>query len=104
MDTDEIKGKLQNAFGKVEQTVGEAVGSRNLSNAGTEDRVKGAATETWGKTKDTVRSVADTEPASTSVNEVRTTAQGENLRDRIAGGAERLKDSINARMDNVKDR
>ena len=44
MDTDQIKGKLQNAFGKVEEAVGEAVGSQNLSNAGAEDRLKGAAT------------------------------------------------------------
>ena len=37
MNFDEIKGKAQNAFGKAEEAVGKAVGSQNLSNAGTED-------------------------------------------------------------------
>ena len=97
MDMDQIKGKLQNAFGKAEEVVGEAVGSKDLSNAGTEDRVKGAATETWGNAKDTVRSVGDTE-------HTHATAHADSARDSMASGAERLRDSINAKLDNTKDR
>lgn len=92
MDTDQIKGKLQNAFGKAEEAVGKAIGNQNLVNAGTEDRVKGAATETWGNAKDTVRGAKDTAHTET-------TAAG----DRTAGGAESLRDSINAKLDNVQD-
>ena len=102
MDTDQIKGKLQNAFGKVEEAVGEAVGSQNLANAGAEDRLKGAATETWGNTKDTVRSVGETAHTQAEVDRDRTVAHGETLRDRIVGGAEHLKDSINSRLDHTK--
>lgn len=104
MDTDQIKGKLQNAFGKAEEAVGGAIGNQNLSNAGAEDRLKGSATETWGNAKDTVRNVGDTVRTDAAVHEDRTVAQGESLRDRFVSGAEHLKDSINAKMDNVKDK
>ena len=103
MDIDQIKGKLQNAFGKAEETVGEAIGSQNLSNAGAEDRVKGAATETWGNAKDTVREVRDTAHTNAAVHEDRAAEQGGTLRDKIVSGTEHLKESINAKMDNVKD-
>ncbi len=97
MDMDQIKGKLQNAFGKAEEFVGEAVGSKDLSNAGAEDRVKGAATETWGNAKDAVHSAGET---------VRTdaTVHGDTTRDSMASGAERLRDSINSKLDSTKDR
>ena len=66
MNFDEVKGKVQNAFGKTEEAVGEAVGSQNLSNAGAEDRVKGAAKETWGNAKDAVTGAKDDASAHTS--------------------------------------
>ena len=102
MDSDQIKGKLQNAFGKVEEFVGEAVGSHNLSNAGAEDRLKGSAIETWGNAKDTVRSVGDTVHTSAAAHEDRASAEGASLRDRVATGTEHLKDSINSKMDDAK--
>ncbi len=102
MDTDQIKGKLQNAFGKAEEAVGEAIGSQNLANAGAEDRLKGAAVETWGNAKDTVHSAGDTARVHTEAAEDRTAVQGESLRDRIVDGAERLKNSVNAKLDNAK--
>ena len=103
MDTDQIKGKLQNVFGKAEEAVGEAIGSQHLSNAGAEDRLKGVATETWGNAKDTVHNVGSTARTDAAVHEDRASAQGESLRDRFVSGAEHLKDSINAKMDNVKE-
>ncbi len=75
MNTDQIKGKMQNAFGKAEEAVGEAVGSRDLSNAGVEDRVKGAAKETWGNTKDTVREVRDTAHTEAAIERERINGQ-----------------------------
>ena len=102
MDADQIKGKLQNAFGKVEEAVGEAIGSQNLANAGAEDRVKGAATETWGNTKDTVKGASETVSARTGSTEDRVEHRDESLRDRIARGAEHLRDSVDAKLDNAK--
>ena len=103
MDTDQIKGKLQNVFGKAEEAVGEAIGSQNLSNAGAEDRLKGAATETWGNAKDTVHSVGTTAHTEAAVHEDRVAEHGGSLRDRFVAGAENLKDSINSKLDNTKD-
>ena len=102
MDTDQIKGKLQNAFGKAEESVGKAVGSTDLQNAGAEDRLKGGAKETWGNAKDTVREVRDTARTDTAVHADHATMEGESLRSRIVNGAEHLKDSINAKMDSAK--
>lgn len=115
MDTDQIKGKLQNAFGKVEQAVGEAVGSNHLSNAGTEDRIKGAGTETWGNVKDTASTIGHTADHNTAVASredavasredtvVGTNAHGESLRDRIATGVENLKERVNGHLDETKE-
>ncbi|AFL89452.1 hypothetical protein Terro_3234 [Terriglobus roseus DSM 18391] len=102
MDSDQIKGKLQGAFGKVEEAVGKAVGSNDLQNAGTEDRLKGGAKETWGNAKDTAREVTDTARTDASVHADHASAEGESLRSRIVNGAENLKDSINAKLDNAK--
>jgi uncharacterized protein YjbJ (UPF0337 family) len=103
MNTDQIKGKLQNAFGKAEEAVGEAVGSRDLSNAGAEDRLKGAAKETWGNAKDTAHEVGNTARTDAAVTREREVGQGTSLRDKLVNGAENLKDSINAKLDNVKE-
>lgn len=113
MNFDEVKGKLQNAFGKAEEMVGEAVGSENLSNAGAEDRVKGAATETWGNAKDAVDHAHDR--ASASARDTRDSAAYEagraeghveaghaSLRDRIVSGAEHIQENVNAKIDNFK--
>jgi uncharacterized protein YjbJ (UPF0337 family) len=102
MDSDQIKGKLQNAFGKVEETVGRAVGSNDLENAGTEDRLKGGAKETWGNAKDTAREVRDTVRTDADVHADHASNTGESLRTRVVEGAESLKDSINAKLDNAK--
>lgn len=113
MNFDEIKGKVQNAFGKAEEVVGEAIGSNNLANAGAEDRVKGAATETWGNAKDAVGKTHDT--VADSARDTRSDASYEAgradghiesgngiLRDRIVSGVEHFKDDVNAKIDNYK--
>jgi uncharacterized protein YjbJ (UPF0337 family) len=103
MDSDQIKGKLQNAFGKTEEAVGEAIGSQNLANAGAEDRLKGSARETWGNAKDTVREVGQTAHTDAAIHRDHATAQGGTLRDRIVTGAENLRENINAKLDHAKE-
>lgn len=113
MNTDEIKGKLQNAFGKTERAVGGAIGSHNLQNAGAEDQMKGAAKETWGNAKDavseahtTATSNATTTPDSAAYNAGRTEghvqAGDESLRDKIVNGSERFKENFNEKVDHLK--
>lgn len=103
MDSDQIKGKLQDVFGKAEEAVGKAIGNQNLANAGAEDRLKGSATETWGNAKDTVHNVGESVKTHASVNEEHTGIAGESLRERVVSGAEHLKSSINIKMDEVKE-
>jgi len=98
MNTDQIKGKMQNAFGKAEEAVGEAVGNRNLANAGAEDRVKGAAKETWGNAKETVHEMHKTAKTQADV----ATGEPVTARDKFAAGVENMKDSVNAKMDEIK--
>lgn len=109
MNTDEIKGKLQNAFGKTERAVGGAIGSQNLQNAGAEDQMKGAAKETWGNAKDAVSEAhtnATTTPDSSAYNaghtEGHVEAGGESLRDKIVNGSERFKENFNEKVDHLK--
>ena len=114
MNTDEIKGKLQDAFGKTENAVGKAIGSQNLQNAGAEDQLKGSAKETWGNAKDAVSSATTT--ASTHAADTRDSAAynvgkaeghaeagGESLRDKIVTGAEHFKENFNEKVDHSKD-
>ena len=98
MNTDQIKGKLQNAFGKTEETIGEVVGSHDLANAGAEDRLKGAAKETWGNTKDTVNEATKTVHTEVDAR----TGEPVTARDKFATGVENIKDSVNAKLDEFK--
>lgn len=114
MNLDEIKGKAQNAFGKVEEAIGEAIGSRDLSNAGAEDRLKGAAKETWGNAKDAVNEAGTSASHSAADSRDRAAyeagkAEGHveaghaSLRDRIVSGTEHLKDEVDAKIDRFKE-
>jgi uncharacterized protein YjbJ (UPF0337 family) len=46
MNKDRVAGKIAQAVGKVEQSVGERVGSQKLANKGVVNQAKGAAKET----------------------------------------------------------
>jgi len=96
MDLDQIKGKAQNAFGKAEHAVGDAVGSKDLSNAGLEDEVKGAGKETWGNVKDAAHTVA-------SGGKIDAEKHGDNLRDKISHGVEHVRESANTHLNNFKE-
>lgn len=113
MNTDEIKGKLQNAFGKTEKAVGGVVGSQNLQNAGAEDQLKGDAKQTWGNAKDAISEAHTTSSANIAATrdsaaynvgraEGHTEAGGESLRDKIVTGAERFKDNVNEKVDHFE--
>lgn len=111
MNTDEIKGKLQDAFGKTENAVGKVIGSQNLQNAGAEDQIKGSAKETWGNAKDavseahtTATSNATTTRDSAAYNAGKAEGHVESgtasLRDKIVSGAEHFKENFNEKVDN----
>jgi uncharacterized protein YjbJ (UPF0337 family) len=53
----QVSGKVEQAVGRVKQTVGEILGSDKLANQGIVDQARGAAKETWGNAKDTAKAV-----------------------------------------------
>ena len=59
MNSDNVKGKLNDAKGRVERQVGEWTGDKDAQVEGSMDQVKGKAQDAWGKVKDAGRDVAD---------------------------------------------
>ena len=63
INKDEVKGKFEQAKGKVKDKAGELTGNRRLEAEGEAEHAKGETRETWGKFKrgvsNTVDSVGD---------------------------------------------
>jgi uncharacterized protein YjbJ (UPF0337 family) len=102
MSEDTVAGKLKNLGGKIEQATGEAIGNQNLANKGAADRVKGAAQETWGKTKDAVNDLGTHSRVESSEARADAHESAHNVRSGIAGTAEHVKDSISDGIDNLR--
>jgi len=59
MDKDRIKGKLEDAGGRVERQVGEWTGDKNTESEGTVHQIRGKIRNAVGKAKDAARDAAD---------------------------------------------
>ena len=59
MDKNRVKGKLDDAAGRVKRQVGEWTGDSELQTEGAAQQVKGKVENAWGKTKDAVRDAND---------------------------------------------
>jgi uncharacterized protein YjbJ (UPF0337 family) len=59
MDKDRVKGKMDDAAGRVKRQVGEWTGDSELQAEGASQQVKGKVENAWGKTKDAVRNATD---------------------------------------------
>ena len=59
MDKDRIKGKMEDAAGRVKRQVGEWTDDDKLQAEGTLEQAKGKARNAVGKAKDAVRDAAD---------------------------------------------
>jgi len=55
MDKDRVKGKLDDAAGRVKRQVGEWTGDTEKQAEGTAQQIKGKAENAWGKMKDAAR-------------------------------------------------
>jgi uncharacterized protein YjbJ (UPF0337 family) len=97
MDKDRVSGKLDQAKGKVKQTVGEAVGNSRLANEGVADQVKGSAKDTWGNVKDAARTTSDRMEHEHDAAERR-------KRESVAESVAEKRDNVNATIDDYKDR
>lgn len=56
---DQVKGKFDQAKGTVKETVGKAIGDRDMETSGQTDQVKGDIREGYGDAKQTVEDAAD---------------------------------------------
>ena len=61
MDKDRVKGKLDDAAGRVKRQVGEWTGDTEKQVEGAAQQVKGKVESTWGKAKDEARDIAHAE-------------------------------------------
>ena len=99
MNTDQIKGKLQDAIGHIKQAAGEATGNDRVANEGLADQVKGSTRETWGNVKDAASTSTAT---SEDVAADRTTDTAADTRGTISEKLHEAKNAINAHIDDFK--
>ena len=97
MNEDTVAGKLKSVSGKIKQATGEAIGNQELANAGVADRVKGAAQETWGTTKDAAHDVGTAIKRDSETHQTANT-----LRDKVTGVAEHVKEFFSEATDQVR--
>jgi len=95
MNRDTTEGKFDQFEGKVKQSVGEAIGNDKLANSGTADQVKGAAREAWGNAKDAASAASADAHANAEV-------QKHDVRAKIVSTAQNVKDSVNAKAEDIK--
>ena len=69
MDKDRVKGKMDDAAGRVKRQVGEWTGDTKTQAEGAAQQVKGKAENAWGKAKDAARDATDAPRASTNAGE-----------------------------------
>ena len=59
MDKDRVKGKMDDAAGRIKRQVGEWTGDNDAQVEGAAQQVKGKAENAWGKIKDAARDAKD---------------------------------------------
>jgi uncharacterized protein YjbJ (UPF0337 family) len=101
MNKDTVKGQAEQVAGKVKQKFGEATGNQKIANSGAAEQIKGAARETWGKTRDTAKDVADSQRADAQATGE---TKAQNLRDKVTNKAQDIKHNISEKLDEVKER
>jgi uncharacterized protein YjbJ (UPF0337 family) len=108
MNKETLEGKFDQVSGAVKQKVGETFNDQSLANSGVVEQVKGAAKETWGKTKDVAndrKKDADyrAEAEKDSV-QARTQNSADDLRDKIVNKVQDAKENISEKLDHLRDK
>ena len=97
MNKDQVAGKIAQAVGKVEQSVGERVGSQKLANKGVINQAKGAAKETWGDATDAAKQIHESHKKAAS-------EKGTQSREKLCQSVDDAKDKAKGRIDEFKRR
>ena len=95
MNKDQVAGKIAQALGKMEQSVGERVGIQKLANRGVVNQVKGAAKETWGDAKDAAKQIHESHKKAAS--EKSTQSRG-----KLSQSVDEAKEKARGRIDEFK--
>jgi len=92
-----IKGKYDEAAGKIKQGVGEAVNDQSLANKGAAQQVKGHAEQAWGSVKE---AAADTKQRKQPAAE----EHAHDVRESVTSTAQNAKEHIQAGVDKFLNR
>ena len=82
-----IKGKFDELAGKAKQAFGDVTGDQSAANKGAAQEVKGHAEQSWGSVKEAAHD-------TTTHNESAAGTDAHDLREKVTGAAEHLKDNI----------
>ena len=108
MNKETLEGKFDQVSGAVKQKVGETFNDQSLANSGVAEQIKGAAKETWGKTKDVVneRKADASYRAETDTSDARLRIQNspDDLRDKIVNKVQDMKESVEEKLEDLRDR
>ena len=99
MNKSHVTGSIDQAVGKVKETVGNATGDQELANEGAAQQVKGAAKETWGNVKDAASEASATAWDRANKTEATTGEKNQELRDKVTSAAQYMKNNIANTLD-----
>jgi len=97
MNKEQVSGKIDQAVGKVKQSVGETVGSEKLANEGVIDQAKGAVKEIWGDAKDAARQVHESHKETAAV-------KADQSRATIGQSVQNAKNKLKDKIEEIKER
>jgi uncharacterized protein YjbJ (UPF0337 family) len=81
--TSTVHGKIDEATGKLKQSVGEATGNEKMANAGAAEQIKGHVEQAWGSVKDAVKESHD-----------RHEPERHDIREKLVSTAQNVKEKI----------
>jgi len=92
-----IKGKYNEAAGKIKQGVGEAINDQSLANKGAAQQVKGHAEQAWGSVKEAAHETKNRkQPAAEQ--------KAHDVRESITSTAQNAKEHVQAGVDKFLNR
>jgi uncharacterized protein YjbJ (UPF0337 family) len=97
VNKNQVSGRVEQAVGKVKQSVGEALGNEKLANQGVVDQTKGAAKETWGNVKDAAKEVQQSHQKAAI-------DKAQERRNKISQSVQNAKEKANEKIGEFKER
>jgi uncharacterized protein YjbJ (UPF0337 family) len=100
MNKSHVTGGIDEAVGKVKESIGNATGNEKLANEGAAQQVKGAAKQTWGNVKDSANEASALAWTRVNKTEARAGEKSHELRDKVTAATEHMKNNIAHTLEN----